>query len=251
MFLFFTAMTSLKFNPLNVNSLECVSVNNQECKTRTEIININNNEPVFYPFSIKVNKCSGSCNNINDPYAKLCVPDVVKNINVKVFNLMSWSNQTRHIEWPEACKCKCRLDPSVCNNKQRWNEHKCRCECREELSDKEMCDKEFIWNPSDCNWECIKSCDIGEYLDYKKCKCIKRIAGSLVEECSKNTDENEMIYNETLNAISLNVYKKVCGSCTLCIVLFAVLLVTGASLVLFLYTFVGFQKKYYKCLLLI
>ena len=91
---------------------------------------------MFYPFSIKVNKCSGSCNNINDPYAKLCVLDVVKNIKVKVFNLMSWSNQTKHIEWHETCKCKCRLDASVCKNKQRWNEDKCRCECGEELSNK-------------------------------------------------------------------------------------------------------------------
>ena len=55
------------FDPLNVDSLKCVSINNQECKRRAKIININNNEPVFYPFSIKVNKCSGSCNNINDP----------------------------------------------------------------------------------------------------------------------------------------------------------------------------------------
>ena len=86
------------FNLSSVNSLECVSMNNQECKTRTKIININNNEPVFYPFSIKVNKCSGSCNNINDPYAKLCVPDVVKNKNVKVLNMMSLSNQAKHIE---------------------------------------------------------------------------------------------------------------------------------------------------------
>ena len=67
-------------------------MNNQECKTRTKIINIDNNEPVFCPFSIKVNKCSGSCNNINNPYAKLCVPDVVKNINVRVINLMLFSN---------------------------------------------------------------------------------------------------------------------------------------------------------------
>ena len=61
-------------------------MNNQECKTRAKTINIENNEPVFYPFSVKVNKCSRSCNNTNDPYAKLCVPDVVKNINVKVFS---------------------------------------------------------------------------------------------------------------------------------------------------------------------
>ena len=81
-------MTFFSYNVLNVNSFECVSINNQKGKTRTKILNINNNEPVFYPFSIKVNKCSGSCNNINDPYAKFCVPDVVKNINVKVFNLM-------------------------------------------------------------------------------------------------------------------------------------------------------------------
>ena len=89
-------MTFFNFNPSNVNSLECVSMNNQECRTRTKIININNNEPVFYPFSIKVDKCSGSCNNIIDPYAKLYVPDVVQNINVKVFNLISFTNQTKH-----------------------------------------------------------------------------------------------------------------------------------------------------------
>ena len=167
-------MRFYNFNPSNVNSLELVSRNNRECKTRTKIININNNEPVFYLFSIKVNKYSGSCNNINDPYAKLCVPDVVKNINVKVFNLMSCSNETKHIEWHKTCKCKCRLDASVCNNKQRWDEDKCRCECRERLSDKERCDKRFIWNPSSCNCECDKSCDIGEYLDYKTCKCRKK-----------------------------------------------------------------------------
>ena len=67
---------------------KCISMNNQECKIRPEIININSNEPLFYSYSIKVNKCSGSCNNINNPYSKLCVPDVVKNMNIKVFNLM-------------------------------------------------------------------------------------------------------------------------------------------------------------------
>ena len=95
---FFIAITFFNFNPSNVSSLECVSMNNQECNTRTKIININNNEPAFYPFSSKVNKCSGSCNDISNPYAKLCVPDVVKYINMKLFNLMSRSNPTKHIE---------------------------------------------------------------------------------------------------------------------------------------------------------
>ena len=81
-----------------------------------EIANVNSKEPMFSPFSIRTSKYSGSCNNINDPYAKLCVPDVVKNLNAKFFNLMSRTNRTRHTEWRETCKCKCRLDASVCNN---------------------------------------------------------------------------------------------------------------------------------------
>ena len=76
----------------NYNSLKCVSMNNQECKVRLKIINIYSNEPLFYPYSVIISKCSGSCNNMNDPYAKLYVPDVVKNMNVKAFNLISRTN---------------------------------------------------------------------------------------------------------------------------------------------------------------
>ena len=99
-------------------SLNCISMKNEECKVRPEIININSNNPIFYLFSIKINKCSANCNNINNPYAKICVPDIVKNLNVKIFNLMSRSNETRFIEWHKKCKCKCRLNAIVCNNKQ-------------------------------------------------------------------------------------------------------------------------------------
>ena len=104
-------------------------MNNQACKVRPEIVNLNTNEPVFYPFSIKTSKCGGSYNNINDPYAKICVPDAVKDLNVKVFNPMSRTNETRHIKWHETCKCECRLDAMFCNNKKRWNDDKCHCEC--------------------------------------------------------------------------------------------------------------------------
>ena len=144
------------------NALDCVSIKNQECKVRLEIVDINSNSPIFYPFSIKINKCSGSCNNVNNPYAKICVPDVIKDLNVKVFNLMSRTNETRFIKWHETCKCKCRLDGSICNSKQRWSENKCMCECKE-LTDKRTCDKGFIWNPSNCEYECCKDFDIGEY----------------------------------------------------------------------------------------
>ena len=73
---FVSGMTLFSYNVLNVDLLKCVSMNNQEYKIRPQIINVNSNEASFYPYSIKVNKCSGNCNNINDPYAKLCVPEV-------------------------------------------------------------------------------------------------------------------------------------------------------------------------------
>ena len=79
---------------VSTTPLSCISMNNQACKVRPEIINVNSNEPVFYPFSIKTSKCSGSCKNFNDPYAKICAPNVVKNLNVKVFNLISKTNET-------------------------------------------------------------------------------------------------------------------------------------------------------------
>ena len=100
--------------------------NEQECKVRPQTVNVNSKDTVFFSFSIKTSKCSGSCNNINNPYAKLCIPDVVENLNVKVFNLISRTNETRHTQWHETCKCKCRLDDSDFNNKQRWNDAKSR-----------------------------------------------------------------------------------------------------------------------------
>ena len=58
-------------------------MNNREGQTRPQVVKVV--EPVFFPFSIETSKCSGSCDNINYPYVKICVPDVVKNLNVKVF----------------------------------------------------------------------------------------------------------------------------------------------------------------------
>ena len=152
----FINITSLSATPLS-----CISMKNQECKTRRQIINSNSNNPIFYPFNIKISKCSGSCNNINNPYAKISVSDIIKNLNVKIFNLMSSTNETRFIEWHGKCKCKCRLDAIVCNNKQCWNKNKFRCESKE-LIDKEICDKGFIWNPSNCECKCDKNCDFNE-----------------------------------------------------------------------------------------
>ena len=121
-------------------------------------------------------------------YATLCVPDIAKNLNVKVFNLMPRTNKTKQSEWHETGKCKCRLPASVSNNRQRWNEDKCRCECKE-LVNKGVCDKGSIWNRSNCECKCDKSCDVGEYLDYENCKCRKKLVDKLVEGCTEDVEE--------------------------------------------------------------
>ena len=97
----FTGMMFFGYNLSSVNPLKSVSMNNQECKVRPEIVNVNSHESVFFFFflSIKTSRSNGSYNNINNPYAKLSVPDVVKDTNLKVFNLMSRTNETIYLEY--------------------------------------------------------------------------------------------------------------------------------------------------------
>ena len=227
---FFTGLAFLLILT-GVNSLSCISMNNQECRVRPQIVSVNSKGPVFFPFSIKTSKCSGSCNDVNEPYAKLRVPDSVKNLNVRVFILMSRTNEARHIERHETCKCNCRLDASVSSNKQRWNDDKCRCECKE-LIDKGVCDKGFIWNPSHCECECDKSYHIGEYLDYENCKCRKKLVDKLVEECT--------VEEVTLAKITLAEHesRRRCSSCTLYIALFSIIFTINVG--------IGTYFVYYK-----
>ena len=213
-------------------------MSNQKYKVRPQIVNVNGDDPVFLPYSLKTSKCSGSCNDINIPYAKLCVPGVIKNLSIKVFNLVSGTNEARLTEWHETCKCKCRFNSSVCNNKQRWNDDKCRCECKE-LIDKGVCDKGFIWNPSNCECECYKSSDFSEYLDYKNCECKKRLANELAEECTENIVETRLV--EITSAKNENKHKY--SSCTLYIVSFSIFFTINVGIAIyFLYL-----HWYYSC----
>ena len=82
-----------------------------------------------YPYSINVNRCNDSCNNVTNPYSRVCVPDITKNVTLKIFDLMTLTNKTKQIIIHESCKCSFRLDPTVCRNKQKWNKNKCRCGC--------------------------------------------------------------------------------------------------------------------------
>ena len=157
---FFVGLTNLLCFT-NANSLSCISINNQECKTKPQVINVNGDEPVLFPFSIETSKCSGSCNNINYPYAKICVSDIMKNLNVKVFNLMTRTKETMYIEWHQTCKLGLMFE--IINNFEKKNE--CRCERTRTLLIQGVRDKGFIWNLSNSECECDKARDVGEYLD--------------------------------------------------------------------------------------
>ena len=232
--------------PLNTTQLKCVSVNNQKYKARPETVNANAGEPVFYPFSIKTSKCSDICNNINDPYAKMCVSDVVKSLDVKVLNIMPRTIETRHIKWHETCKSTGRLDESFCSNKQRWNDDKCKSECKE-LIDKGVCDKRFIWNPINCECVCNKPYDVVEYLDYENCTRRKKLVDKLVEECTKQVVEakiSEMSLTEC-NSIEWNSVENIhkFSSCTLYIVLFSLIFTINIGIATHFVCYKSINKK--------
>ena len=97
----------------------------EKCPARSTFVNINSNKTLFYPFMVSINKCGGSCNTIDDPYAQVRVPNNVNNMNVKVFSLMSGVNETIFLVHHQSCGCKCKLNESVYNSKQKWNHNEC------------------------------------------------------------------------------------------------------------------------------
>ena len=128
----------------------------------------------------------------HNPYSKLCVPDVVKNMSIKAFNLLSRTNETCFISRYGNHSGKYRLDASVCNYRQHSDSNKCRYEW-ENLIDKSRCHNGFIWNPVTCECECDRWRNVGECLNCMNCKCGKKLIDRLVEKCDHDIDGNKMI----------------------------------------------------------
>ena len=89
------------------NSLKCILLKHQECKLRKVIFE---NDYITFPYKIKIYRPVGSCNDKGNPYIEVCLPDSVKNISVKVFDLISRENVLRNVSFHESCKCDCLLD---------------------------------------------------------------------------------------------------------------------------------------------
>ena len=188
------------FNVLKVNALECLSVINRECMPRPKILDVNEGigEALFYPYNVLVNKCSGSSNTLDDPMAKMCAPNIIKNVNTKVYNFLMRLNETRNVLWNESCKCVCRLNSSVCNSKQIWNSDTCSCDCNEDFAGIINCTKGYMWNPSTCEFECDMWCKPSQYLDHKNCVCKNKLVGRVTAECTSIINETMMNNRDTI-----------------------------------------------------
>ena len=190
-------LTISLFSTIKTRALECVSVINRKCMPIPKTLDVNEGvgEALFYPYNVFVNKCSGSCDTINNPMAKLCVPNIIKRVNMKVFNYLMMLNETRSVLWHESCKCVCKLNSLVCNNKQIWNSDTCRCDCNEDFASIINCTKGYTRNPSTCECQCDTWCKPSQYLDHKNCICKNKLIGRIIEECTSIINET-MINNK-------------------------------------------------------
>ena len=185
------------FNIIKTKTLECVSVVNQKCMPRPKILDVNEGvgEAIFYSYNVLVNKCSGICNTLDNPMSKICVPKIIKNVNMQVYNILMRLNDSRNVLWHESCKCVCKSNSSVCNNEQIWNDDTCRCDCNEDFAGIINCNKGYMWNPSTCECQCDTWCKQGQYLDHKNCVCKNKLIGRVIEECTSVINET-MINNK-------------------------------------------------------
>ena len=223
-------LTISLFNILKVTALECVSVINRKCMPRPKILDVNEGvgEALFYPYNVLVNKCSKSCNTFDNPTAKLCVPDIVKRVNMQLYNFLMMLNETRNVLWHESCKCVCKLNSSICNSKQVWNGDTCRCDCNEDFAGIINCTKGYTWNPSTCQCQCDTWCKPVQYLDHKNCICKTKLTGRVTEECTSiinetminnkdNIDNNNTIWNVFIGLFSVVI---LIGVICLCVIIF-------------------------------
>ena len=196
-------LTISLFSIIKTKALESMSVINQKCMPRPKILDVNEGvgEALFYLHNVQVNKCSGRCNTLDNPIEKLCVSNVIKGLNMKVYNFLMRLNETPNVLWDERCKCVCKLNSSVCNNKQIWNSNTCRCDCNEHFARMINCAKGYTWNPGTC--EC-QWCKPGQYLDHKNCVCKNKLIGRVIEEYTSVINETMMNNNDNNNN---NFYK--------------------------------------------
>ena len=212
------------------NALEYLSVINRECMPRPKTLDVNEgiSEALFYPYNVLVNKCSGSCNTLDDSMARICVPNIIRNVNIKVYNFLMRLNETRNVLWHESCKCVCLLNSTVYHSKQIWNSDTCTCDCNEDFAGIINCTKSYIWNPSTCECQYDMWCKPGQYLDHKNCVCKNKLIGRVIAECTSvinetmmNNVDNKDNNNNTITYIFIGLFSVLLFIGVFCFCIFA------------------------------
>ena len=157
-------------------SVYCLLLKNQECGVRKVIVD---SDYMTFPYKIKVDECVGSCNDAENPYFKVYLPDAVKIISGKSLDLISGKSVLKNISFHQSCKCGCLLGEKVCNNKQKWNKEKCRCEYLKE----EKCSGNSFFNVVNCSCE------------------MKKAPALIKEECDIETSETIECENKTVTLV--------------------------------------------------
>ena len=111
------------------NHTKCISLSNQKCMIQPTLINLHPNEYSqefqYYPFAVKLDRCVGSCNTLNDLSNKVCVPNNSEDLNLSKFNMITGINESNILTKDISCECKCRFDGKKCKSDQWWNNDKC------------------------------------------------------------------------------------------------------------------------------
>ena len=159
--------------------------------TQTTLINLHPKECSqgfhCYPFAVKLDRCLGSCNTLNDLSNKMCAPNKAKNLNLSVFDMITGKNESKILTKDISCECKFKFDGRKCNSDQWRNNDRCQCECKK----RHVYEKDYIWNSSKC------SCENGKYLTSvivdSVTTCYEIIGGADAEVKSHDEETNTIL----------------------------------------------------------
>ena len=104
------------------NHTKCVLLSNQKCMNQRTLINLHpheySQEFYYYPFAVKLDRCVGSCNTVNDLSNKVCVPNKTEDLNLSVFNMIKGINESKTLTKHILSECKCKFDGTECKLNQ-------------------------------------------------------------------------------------------------------------------------------------
>ena len=189
--------TSLLANIVNAsNNTKCVTLSNQ----KWILMNIVKNVTTIH---FRLDRCVGSCDNLNDFSNEICVPNKTEDLNLSMFNMITGMNELKTLTMQISCECKCKFYGRKCNSDQRWNKKKCRCECKKH----HVCKKDYVWNPATWN------CENGQYL--------ASIMNDSAITCDEIIDAEAKLNDEETKTCSINFNegKATCKTQHFCILL--------------------------------